>query len=68
MICGSYSQTLLIAIVVCLLHNTMVCLQKIITSKEINCTIYNIKLVRDEKAHPDSYKGALSIFEKIEGF
>jgi len=46
----------------------------IITSNEINITVYRIQLVVDEKAQPDSYirhttlSGALSIFEKIKGF
>jgi len=65
---------LLIAIVVGLLLNKVICLQKIITNNQINSTIYHIKLVIDEKAQPDSYirrttlEAALSIFEKIKRF
>jgi len=46
---------LLIAIVVGLLLNTVICLQKIITNNQINSTVYHIKLVLGEKAQPDSY-------------
>jgi len=55
-VCASYSGTLRIAIFVGLLRNTMVCLQKIVTTNEINSTVYHIKLARDEKVQPDSYK------------
>jgi len=63
-------HVLLIAIVVGLLQNTMVCLQK----NSLYSTIYRIKLVLGKKAQADSYikctlsQGALLIFEKIKGF
>jgi len=46
---------LLIAIVISLLCDTMVCLQKIITSHYINGIVYHIKLVLDEKVQPGPY-------------
>jgi len=55
-LCASYSRMLFIAIVG-LLRNTVVCSQKIITSKWINSTFYHMQLVLDEKVglQPDPY-------------